>query len=114
MVKLDKIYTKGGDKGQTSLCDGKRVKKTSKRILAYGQVDELNSCLGVVACFCSKNLFRVIQEIQNDSFDIGADLCVPGQKSITLHASRVTYLEEQLDKLNANLKTLKSFILPGE
>lgn len=114
MVKLDKIYTKGGDSGQTSLGDGKRIKKTSNRILAYGQVDELNSCLGVAACFCSKNLFKVIQEIQNDLFDIGADLCVPGEKKgITLDASRVTYLEEQLDKLNKKLKTLKSFVLPG-
>jgi len=114
LVKLDKIYTRGGDKGQTSLGNGDRVNKNSKRILAYGQVDELNSSIGVVSCYCSENLKKILSEIQNDLFDIGADLCVPGKsKGITFNTSRVSFLEEELDKLNEKLDKLKSFVLPG-
>ncbi len=77
MVKLDKIYTRGGDSGLTSLGDGKRVKKNSLRIRAYGEIDEVNSILGIVVCYCNEFLKKIILKIQNDLFDVGADLCIP-------------------------------------
>ena len=80
MVKLDKIYTKGGDKGLTSLGDGKRIPKCSLRIRTYGEVDEVNSQLGLLLLFCSKSIKNILLKIQNDLFDIGADLCVPVKK----------------------------------
>ena len=80
MVKLDKIYTKGGDSGLTSLGDGKRIEKHSLRIKAYGEIDEVNSILGIVVCYCNKFLKKIILKIQNDLFDIGADLCIPSLK----------------------------------
>ena len=84
MVRLDKIYTKGGDKGLTSLGDGKRIKKNSLRVKAYGDVDELNSTLGVVTCFCSKPIRNILTVIQNDLFDLGADLCSTNEKKKTI------------------------------
>ena len=82
MVRLDKIYTKAGDSGQTSLGDGKRVSKNSIRISSYGTVDELNAILGIVSIYCSKKIKKIILQIQNDLFDLGADLCIPdGQEN---------------------------------
>ena len=114
MVKLDKIYTRGGDKGETSLGDGQRVKKNSRRIEAYGNIDELNSTIGVVICYLSKDIVSTFKQIQNDLFDIGADLCVPkSEKKLVFDGTRVTFLEGRLDALNDELKQLDSFILPG-
>ena len=114
MFKLDKIYTKGGDKVFTSLGDGKRIKKSAIRIRAYGEVDEINSTIGIASCYCSKELKKKLLKIQNDLFDIGADLCIPGEKKkIYVNSSQTTFLEDELDKMNKKLKTLYSFILPG-
>ena len=115
MVKLDKIYTRGGDSGLTSLGDGNRVEKHSLRIRAYGEIDEVNSILGVVACYCNEILKKIILKIQNDLFDIGADLCIPSlkEKKIALNEQNIFFLEKELDKINDKLKKLDSFILPG-
>ena len=115
MVKLDKIYTRGGDSGLTSLGDGKRIEKHSLRIRAYGEVDEVNSILGIVACYCTEFLKKIILKIQNDLFDIGADLCIPSlnKKKIVLNEQNVLFLEKELDLMNDKLKKLDSFILPG-
>ena len=85
MVKLNKIYTKTGDKGKTSLVSGKRVSKDNIRIRAYGTIDELNSILGVVKHHVSKKLIKIVSEIQNDLFDLGADLATPISKSARFH-----------------------------
>jgi len=121
MVRLDKIYTKAGDSGQTSLGDGKRVSKDSIRISSYGTVDELNAILGIVSIYCSKKIKKIILQIQNDLFDLGADLCIPdGQenkrnkiKRIKISNKQVTRLEKIIDKFNEELRPLNSFILPG-
>ena len=115
MVKLDKIYTRGGDKGLTSLGDGSRVKKSDTRIRAYGDIDEANSCIGVSMVFSSKQITIVLRSIQNDLFDIGADLCFPenSKKHVTLSKKRIDFLEAEIDKINKDLSTLKSFILPS-
>ncbi len=114
MVKLDKIYTRGGDKGITSLGDGKRVKKNNLRISTYGEIDEVNCCLGISVFFCSKKIKKTLLTIQNDLFDIGADLCVPGKKKKALILEKqIKFLENELDILNSNLSNLRSFILPG-
>tara|TARA_B100000029_G_scaffold323150_1_gene315506 strand:- start:126 stop:674 length:549 start_codon:yes stop_codon:yes gene_type:complete len=115
LVKLDKIYTRGGDSGLTSLGDGKRVEKHSLRIRAYGEVDEVNSILGIVVCYCNEFLKKIILKIQNDLFDIGADLCIPSlkEKKIALNEKNILFIEKELDKINDKLKKLDSFILPG-
>ncbi len=118
MVKLDKIYTRGGDCGFTSLGDGKRVKKNALRIKAYGEIDEVNSSLGVAMCFCSQPIKKILTKIQNDLFDIGADLCVPEKnekknKNLKLLSRQTVFLEQELDKINKKLDKLTSFILPG-
>jgi cob(I)alamin adenosyltransferase len=115
LVKLDKIYTRGGDSGLTSLGDGKRVEKHSLRIRAYGEVDEVNSILGIVVCYCNEFLKKIILKIQNDLFDIGADLCIPSlkEKKIALNEKNILFLEKELDEINDKLKKLDSFILPG-
>ena len=114
MVKLDKIYTRGGDSGLTSLVGGKRVKKSSKIIEAIGNVDELNAILGIIINNIKVKHKKVLQNIQNDLFDIGADLATPINKNaIRIKAEQTFYIEKEIDKINKNLKPLKSFILPG-
>ena len=115
MVKLDKIYTRGGDKGSTSLGDGSRVDKSSARIKAYGEVDEANSSIGIAVAFASSKIKNTLLAIQNDLFDVGADLCFPTQekKKLTILSNRVVFLEDEIDKLNKDLSKLESFILPG-
>ncbi len=115
MVKLDKIYTRGGDKGSTSLGDGSRVDKSSTRIKAYGEVDEANSSIGIAVAFSSSKIKNTLLAIQNDLFDVGADLCFPTQekKKLTILSNRVVFLEDEIDKLNKDLSKLESFILPG-
>ena len=114
MVKLDKIYTKGGDKGLTSLGDGKRVNKNSLRVNSYGEVDEVNATIGVVVCYCSDELKKNLKHIQNHLFDIGADLCIPDEnkKAKSLNEG-IKMLENEIDRMNTKLSPLKSFILPG-
>ena len=115
MVKLDKIYTRGGDKGSTSLGDGSRVDKSSARIKAYGEVDEANSSLGIAVAFSSSKIKNILLAVQNDLFDVGAGLCFPTQqkKKLTILSNRVVFLEDEIDKLNKDLSKLESFILPG-
>jgi len=122
MVFLNQIYTKSGDAGQTGLGDGSRVPKTHDRVVAYGTVDELNSVLGLVR---TVELLETIDEwlfrIQNDLFDIGADLCVPeavdGQTlehpPLRVSAAQVAWLEDRVDEVNEPLNPLTSFVLPG-
>ena len=114
MVKLDKIYTKGGDKGFTSLGDGKRVSKNSLRVKSYGEVDEVNATIGVVVGYCSDQLKKNLKYIQNHLFDIGADLCIPdkNKKAKSLNEG-INMLEKEIDEMNTKLSPLKSFILPG-
>ena len=115
MVRLDKIYTRGGDKGLTSLGDGSRVKKNSLRVKCYGDIDESNSVIGIAIYHCSEKVKKTLSIIQNDLFDIGADLCVPGdiENGLRLKKNRVQFLEKEIDDINKGLDSLKSFILPG-
>tara|TARA_Y100000385_G_scaffold214886_1_gene223515 strand:- start:231 stop:785 length:555 start_codon:yes stop_codon:yes gene_type:complete len=116
MVKLDKIYTKGGDKGKTSLVGGSRVSKSNDIIDAIGNVDELNALLGLAVCDLKKPFISTLKDIQNDLFDLGADLATPiNKKGIVLRINKnyIVYLEKEIDKINNDLPTLSSFILPG-
>lgn len=120
MVYLNRIYTKSGDRGETSLGDGQRVPKTHPRIGAYGGVDELNSVLGVaVASGLSAPLAAQLTHIQNDLFDLGADLCVPESDSppeyplLRITEGQVAQLERWIDAATDQLEPLTSFILPG-
>jgi cob(I)alamin adenosyltransferase len=120
MVTLTKIYTRGGDAGMTSLGSGKRRRKDDLRIEAYGAVDEANSCVGVVRAILSRAsehaaLAAGLAAIQNDLFDLGADLCVPetGVRALRVTDSQVGRLEREIDALNAELEPLRSFVLPG-
>ncbi len=117
-VRLTRIYTRGGDTGETSLGDGSRVPKTDPRIEAYGTVDELNSTLGVaLACPDLPGEFRPwLERIQNELFDLGADLSVPLddlKDRLRVAQSQVEALEELCDLVNDRLEPLKSFVLPG-
>jgi len=121
MVRLDRIYTRGGDKGMTSLGDGTRVRKTHARIAAYGTVDELNAVLGLA--LLQRGLGAperaLLQRIQNDLFDVGADLCVPRAQTepegerLRVTPGQVRALEVAIDARNARLQALTSFVLPG-
>lgn len=110
--RLSKIYTRTGDDGTTGLGDGSRIGKDSLRVEAYGTVDELNSVLGVVLATPGNEIFaELISDIQHNLFDLGGELCIPGHTVIT--AAQVSWLEQQLDRLNGDLDPLKDFILPG-
>ena len=116
-VRLTRIYTRGGDKGETSLGDGSRVPKLDCRIGAFGTVDELNSALGVVLAEpgLPDGLREPLQRIQNDLFDVGSDLSVPygiGDR-LRIEQAHVDRLERLCDEFNAELPMLKSFVLPG-
>jgi cob(I)alamin adenosyltransferase len=121
MVKLNKIYTRTGDAGTTGLGTGKRVRKDDLRISAYGTVDETNAAIGVVRIHLAghQGLDAKLARIQNDLFDLGADLCVPdtGEKPefepLRVTADQVQRLEDEIDEMNSELKPLKSFVLPG-
>lgn len=118
MVKLDKIYTRGGDKGQTSLGDGERVAKHDPRVSAYGTTDECNGILGLARQHTDGDADEMIARIQNDLFDLGADLCTPEQEDpkyppLRMSAEQVTRLENEIDAMNAEIPPLTSFILPG-
>lgn len=122
MVVLSRIYTKTGDSGTTALGSGARVPKTSPRIAAYGTVDETNAIIGMVRIHlgdADPTVDAMLVRIQNDLFDLGADLCVPdsgedlGYEPLRITDAQVVRLEKEIDQLNADLAPLKSFILPG-
>jgi cob(I)alamin adenosyltransferase len=119
MVKLTKIYTRGGDKGETSLGTGQRVPKYALRVEAYGTVDEANATVGMARLHTAGAADAMLSRIQNDLFDLGADLCTPetgGEKAhgaLRIVAAQVDRLEAEIDAMNANLAPLNSFILPG-
>jgi cob(I)alamin adenosyltransferase len=115
-VRLTKIYTRGGDAGETSLGDGSRVSKLDERIAAYGAVDELNSAIGLVLAGGSPPSIReVLLRVQNELFDLGADVSVPLEHEGRLRATQeqVDRLEAECDRFNAELPELTSFVLPG-
>jgi cob(I)alamin adenosyltransferase len=125
MVRLDRIYTRGGDKGQTSLGDGERLAKYAPRIEALGSVDEANAAIGVARLHTSAlagsdrhdSPDAMLVRIQTDLFDLGADLCVPaargGKTALRIVQSQIDRLEHEIDQMNATLAPLTSFILPG-
>jgi cob(I)alamin adenosyltransferase len=115
-VRLTKIYTRGGDAGETSLGDGSRVSKLDARITAFGTVDELNAVVGqVLAGDCPDEIRSVLLRVQNELFDLGADLSVPMEHEARLRVTQdqIVQLEADCDRFNADLPELKSFVLPG-
>ena len=113
-IRLTRIYTRGGDRGQTSLGDGSRVPKTDTRIAAGGEVDELNSLVGWAAVAAEGELRDVLARVQNELFDLGADLTVPPDKeALRVTQAQVDALEAECDRWNERLEPLKSFVLPG-
>jgi cob(I)alamin adenosyltransferase len=121
MVKLNKIYTRTGDDGTTGLAGGERRKKYDLRIAAYGTIDEVNAAIGIARLHTAGDagLDADLSRIQNDLFDLGADLATPGKGQgpggarLTVTAKQVTWLEAEIDRFNAALSPLKSFVLPG-
>jgi cob(I)alamin adenosyltransferase len=122
MVVLSKIYTRTGDKGTTALGSGERVPKNALRIAAYGTVDETNASVGMVRVHLGDTdpaLDAMLLRIQNDLFDLGADLCVPDRgakleyEPLRMTDGQVTRLEQEIDEMNKELKPLRSFVLPG-
>ena len=135
MVKLTKIYTRGGDKGRTSLGDGSRVAKHDLRVEAYGTVDEANAALGLARLYAEGEAEAMLARIQHDLFDLGADLCRPEAEPeaatakkkgaaeaanaatkpapLRMVEAQVTRLEREIDQMNAALQPLESFVLPG-
>jgi cob(I)alamin adenosyltransferase len=119
LVRLDKIYTRAGDTGETRLSTGELVPKWHPRVAAYGTVDELNAALGVAALAADGEMLAAIRRIQNDLFDLGADLATPDRGRVLewtplrIIDSQVTRLETEIDAMNAVIPPLDSFILPG-
>jgi cob(I)alamin adenosyltransferase len=119
MVVLNRIYTRTGDDGTTALGSGARRKKYDLRVDAYGTLDEVNAVLGLVRLYTAGDtaLDPALSRIQNDLFDVEADLCLaekgPGGARLTVTETQVTWLEGEIDRLNETLEPLKSFILPG-
>ncbi len=121
MVVLSKIYTRTGDGGTTALGDGSRVPKTSPRVAAYGTVDEANATVGLARLHADEGMAARLAMIQNDLFDLGADLCRPGlardadaeYPPLRMDPGQVDRLESEIDEMNAALEPLRSFVLPG-
>jgi cob(I)alamin adenosyltransferase len=123
MVVLNRIYTRTGDKGDTALGSGERVSKAHLRIQSYGTVDETNAVLGIVRLHTGGEAFRKLDQmlarIQNELFDLGADLCVPdtgkdlGYEPLRIAPTQYERIEAEIDELNAELAPLRSFVLPG-
>ncbi|MDH5749573.1 MAG: cob(I)yrinic acid a,c-diamide adenosyltransferase [Rhodospirillales bacterium] len=123
MVKLTKIYTRGGDAGETSLGTGARVAKHNLRVAAYGTVDEANAVIGIARLHAGGDADEMLAAIQNDLFDLGADLCRPPNEGennpqsdggpLRMTEAQVTRLEQEIDAMNEELKPLSSFVLPG-
>ncbi|MGB1548455.1 MAG: cob(I)yrinic acid a,c-diamide adenosyltransferase [Alphaproteobacteria bacterium] len=116
MVRLTKIYTRGGDKGETSLGGGGRVPKHDLRVAAYGTTDEANAVIGIARLHTSGMADEILRRIQDDLFDVGADLCRPEDvkgDALRIVSAQVTRLEGEIDTINAKLGPLDSFVLPG-
>ena len=117
MVKLDKIYTRGGDTGQTSLGDGTRTPKHSARIAAQGEIDEANAAIGVARAEAQGELGELLGRVQNDMFDLGADICMPGADPadgrLRIQPAQTDALEQAIDGFSARLQPLNSFVLRG-
>ena len=121
MVYLSKIYTKAGDQGETGLGDGSRVPKDHTRVTAYGSVDELNAVLGTLlaGAWLDPDVTTFVRSVQNDLFDVGADLCLPqgrdeaAGKALRVQAQQAQRLEAAIDHYNASLTPLNTFVLPG-
>ncbi len=117
-MKLDKIYTTGGDLGETSLSDGSRVTKHEIRIAAFGTVDEANAHIGVARLLTTEDVDAILERLQNDLFDLGADLARPvaGQEQandLRIVQNQIDRLEQEIDEMNGSLAPLTSFVLPG-
>jgi cob(I)alamin adenosyltransferase len=118
-MKLDRIYTRSGDDGRTSLGDGARLPKFHVRVAAYGSVDEANSVIGIAMLHVADaDIREVLARLQNDLFDLGGDLCRPEREHrkvepLRVNEHQVTWIEEQIDAFNAALTPLDSFVLPG-
>lgn len=115
MVRLNKIYTRTGDRGSAGLVDGSRVSKASARMHAIGEVDEANSALGCAIALLDGDTAAGLRLIQNELFDLGADIATPGgiEGALRITAGQVARLEREIDEMNADLSPLASFILPG-
>jgi cob(I)alamin adenosyltransferase len=120
MVRLTRIYTRGGDSGETSLGDGRRVPKHALRVEAFGTVDEANAAVGLARLHATGDADEMLRRIQDDLFDLGADLCVPEKEGeaqrderLRITETQVARLEEEIDRMNAGLEPLESFVLPG-
>ena len=119
MVTLNKIYTKTGDEGLTSLGDGSRISKNNIRVEAYGTIDEANSIIGVVRSYTKTSeliiLDNFLSSVQNELFDLGAELSTPNEdanRQLSISQSQIDRLEQEIDQLNVGLSPLKSFVLP--
>jgi cob(I)alamin adenosyltransferase len=118
MVRLTKIYTRGGDAGETSLGGGSRVPKHDLRVAAYGTVDEANAAIGLARLHTTGDADAMLARIQNDLFDLGADLCVPetpaaAHPALRIDQAQIDRLEREIDAMNEKLAPLNSFVLPG-
>ena len=115
MVRLTRIYTRGGDKGETSLGDGSRTPKDDLRVESFGTVDEANAAIGLARLHSQGAADAMLRRIQNDLFDLGADLCNPKPEpgALQIVQPQIDRLEHEIDAMNAELKPLESFILPG-
>ncbi len=119
MVKLTRIYTRGGDGGKTSLGDGTRLPKNAVRVAAYGTTDEANAAVGLARLHTEGPADEMLARIQDDLFDLGADLCTPGDDpaesgaALRVTGSQVARLESEIDEMNGDLAPLASFVLPG-
>jgi cob(I)alamin adenosyltransferase len=118
MVVLNRIYTKTGDKGETALGDGTRLPKHALRIASYGTVDEANAVIGIARLHVRGEADQMLGRVQNDLFDLGADLCIPetsrrSDGALRIIESQIERLEREIDTMNAELAPLKSFVLPG-
>lgn len=120
MVTLNKIYTRGGDAGETALGNGERVPKTAPRVEGYGTVDEANATIGLARLYADGKMDTALERISNDLFDLGADLCTPeadggedASSALRIVPSQVDRLEQEIDVMNKRLEPLKSFVLPG-
>jgi len=121
LVVLNRIYTRTGDFGETALGDGSRVSKTDMRVAAYGTVDETNAAVGMARLHARGETDRMLSVIQNNLFDLGADLCRPqaddegtvGHTPLRMKPAQIKRLEDEIDTMNARLEPLRSFVLPG-
>ncbi len=114
-IRIDRVVTRGGDGGQTSLGDGRRVAKDALRVEAYGTVDEANATIGMLRLHATGESDAMLARVQNDLFDVGSDLCVPGEAGDRLRLTDApsARLEAEIGAMNANLPALDSFVLPG-